>query len=84
MVADLAFTERPVRYQGGERPVRTLIGAALGLPIAILAGPAAAERRLALVVGNGAYQHTAALANPANDAADMAMALRAEGGAPAN
>jgi uncharacterized caspase-like protein len=39
--------------------------------------PAAAEKRVALVIGNSAYQHTAALKNPSNDASDMATALRA-------
>jgi hypothetical protein len=35
-----------------------------------------AETRVALVIGNAAYEHTAALANPGNDAEDMATALR--------
>lgn len=35
----------------------------------------AKERRVALIVGNGAYAHAAPLANPLNDAADMAAAL---------
>ena len=39
-----------------------------------LAAPAQAERRLALVIGNGAYP-TAPLKNPVNDATDMAAAL---------
>ncbi len=34
----------------------------------------AAENRVALVIGNSAYQHASALANPKNDAADMAEA----------
>jgi hypothetical protein len=34
----------------------------------------AAENRVALVIGNSAYQHAAALANPKNDASDMAAA----------
>ena len=39
-------------------------------------GPAdAQERRVALVVGNGAYQKLAPLRNPANDAEDTAAAL---------
>ena len=41
-----------------------------------LAQPAAAEKRVALVIGNSAYTHAARLANPANDAADMAAALK--------
>ncbi|GAB6051222.1 hypothetical protein JCM17960_00420 [Magnetospira thiophila] len=39
--------------------------------------PAAqAEKRVALVIGNSAYQHTAKLANPSHDAKAVAAALR--------
>jgi uncharacterized caspase-like protein len=41
--------------------------------------PTYAEKRVALVIGNGAYQSTPALPNPKNDASDMAAALRALG-----
>ena len=41
----------------------------------LLVLPAAAEKRVALVVGNSAYVHAAALPNPVNDAGDMAKAL---------
>lgn len=34
------------------------------------------ESRLALVIGNGTYQNTDSLANPANDATDMASILK--------
>lgn len=37
---------------------------------------AQAERRIALVIGNSAYQNTAELKNPKNDATDMAASLR--------
>jgi uncharacterized caspase-like protein len=37
---------------------------------------AAADKRVALVIGNSAYQHTAPLRNPSNDASDMAAKLR--------
>jgi uncharacterized caspase-like protein len=40
---------------------------------------AVAETRVALVVGNSAYQSTTPLANPMNDARDMAAALKAVG-----
>jgi uncharacterized caspase-like protein len=40
-----------------------------------MAGGAMAESRTALVIGNGSYEW-APLRNPANDAADMALALR--------
>src|SRR3990172_3752158 len=38
--------------------------------------PAQAEKRVALVIGNSAYQHTAPLKNPSNDATDIAEKLR--------
>ena len=40
---------------------------------------AAAADRVALVVGNGAYAHAPRLANPVNDAGDMAAALQGLG-----
>jgi hypothetical protein len=44
---------------------------------AVLGAPAAqAEKRVALVIGNSAYQNTTELKNPRNDALDMAAALR--------
>lgn len=43
------------------------------------ASPAAAEDRLALVIGNAGYRNIPALANPANDALLMARTLRAKG-----
>ena len=44
-----------------------------------LGGMPAAEGRVALVVGNSAYQHTKPLNNPSHDAEDMARKLRALG-----
>lgn len=41
--------------------------------------PAFADRRVALVVGNGAYQNVARLTNPPNDAAAFAEALKNAG-----
>src|SRR5215468_7874634 len=38
--------------------------------------PACANTRVALVIGNGAYQNATRLANPANDATDVAQMLR--------
>ncbi len=38
-----------------------------------------ASSRVALVIGNSKYVHASALSNPANDAADMAEALRSVG-----
>jgi Caspase domain len=45
----------------------------------LLVLPAAAEKRVALVVGNSAYVHANALTNPVNDAGDMAKALSGVG-----
>ena len=53
--------------------VRILLAIAVaGLP----ASPAAAEKRVALIIGNSAYTAASPLANPANDAGDMAVALK--------
>src|SRR5579862_477299 len=46
---------------------------------ALLGRPAAAEPRVALVMGNSAYPGAAALRNPVNDARAMAAKLRALG-----
>lgn len=40
---------------------------------------AAAEKRVALVIGNSAYAHTTPLTNPLNDARDMVAALKSTG-----
>ncbi len=39
-------------------------------------GPALADKRVALVIGNGAYAHAPQLSNPAHDAEDVAAALK--------
>src|SRR5271166_4812542 len=41
-----------------------------------LAPPAGAAKRVALVIGNGAYAQAGTLTNPVNDATDMANALK--------
>ena len=56
--------------------------ARLALTLGFLAARAAsagAETRVALVIGNGAYRETATLANPPNDAKDVAAELTALG-----
>lgn len=65
------FGSRAVQY--GLRI--SLILAAL-LFTAASVGTAAAEKRVALVVGNSKYESFATLANPANDAASVAKVLR--------
>ncbi len=56
---------------------------ALAVLIAVMWGmsatPLFAEGRVALVIGNGAYQHAPRLPNPVNDAADVAAALKRSG-----
>jgi uncharacterized caspase-like protein len=52
--------------------------AALAVLLA-LAQPAAAQKRVALVIGNSAYAHAGVLANPANDARAIAAALQDQG-----
>ena len=52
------------------------LAAAVMLCAVWLGGMPAAEGRVALVVGNSAYQHTKPLDNPSNDAEDMARQLR--------
>ncbi|WP_027518766.1 caspase family protein [Bradyrhizobium sp. WSM1417] len=42
-------------------------------------GPASAETRVALVIGNGAYASTAKLPNPSHDAEDVAASLKRSG-----
>lgn len=60
----------------------------MGTAVRLLAGlllltaqisAAEAERRVALVIGNSSYEHVSALANPSNDAADMAAMLKSLG-----
>jgi uncharacterized caspase-like protein len=58
---------------------RVLTCALLALIGAFPCFSAEPSKRIALVIGNSAYKHTAALANPANDAEDMANALAALG-----
>jgi len=50
--------------------------AVLAIGLALIVVPAAAERRVALVIGNSAYEHTSPLANPRNDATDISSALK--------
>lgn len=57
--------------------VRVLLAAAFAIVLCTL--PAFAEKRVALVVGNAKYSEATPLANPANDANDIAAALKAAG-----
>ena len=55
-----------------------VLSAALAAAL-LLAAPAQAEKRVALVVGNSAYKQANPLANPVNDANEIASALKASG-----
>jgi hypothetical protein len=57
------------------------IRACIGIAILFLCGPAGAgsEKRIALVIGNSAYENAGTLANPARDAKAVAQALRDTG-----
>src|ERR1700759_3975303 len=59
------------------RSARFFLAAVLLSGIAI--GPAAADNRVALVIGNGAYAHVPHLPNPSHDARDVAAALKRTG-----
>jgi uncharacterized caspase-like protein len=61
---------------GSLKLYRWVLAAALLL---LVSEPALAEKRVALVLGNSAYQNVAPLANPANDSAKMAATLKDAG-----
>ncbi len=44
--------------------------------VLLVAQPVLAEKRVALVIGNSAYEHTAPLPNPKNDAKDLTVVLK--------
>ena len=56
------------------RPASIALFAAV-LALFLTLQTAAASKRIALVVGNSAYQHAAALKNPVNDAEAVAETL---------
>ena len=62
-----------------ERLARLVLLALVWVAASAMGGqtpPPAAEKRVALVIGNGAYTQTVPLKNPANDARAIADALR--------
>lgn len=61
---------RPVR-----RPLLPLMGLCLALLTGCASGPNKADK-VALVIGNAAYDNVVKLVNPTNDAADMCASLR--------
>ena len=56
-----------------------VLAAAMALSALLSTGPAIAEKRIALVVGNSAYQNVPRLDNPRNDAVLMAETLQSLG-----
>jgi hypothetical protein len=63
-----------------EASVRTLAGLITTLSVFCLINqPALADKRVALVIGNGAYVHAPHLPNPPHDAEDVAAALKRSG-----
>jgi Caspase domain/PBP superfamily domain len=56
-----------------------MLRAAIVLLLLCVGSAAHAGKRVALVIGNSAYQHAGELANTRNDATDMAAALRGHG-----
>jgi Caspase domain len=67
--------------QAAAEPAKPVVEAApeLAAPAASATSPAVTAslgKRVALVIGNSAYQHTTPLPNPANDASDVAAALK--------
>ena len=57
--------------QRGRAALSVMPAAAAVLLLSLLAAPASAGQRVALVIGNGSYAHAPSLANPLNDAADI-------------
>ena len=64
----------PVMHARRHRALVLLALVAL-LMTSVLATPASAGQRVALVIGNASYAHAPSLANPLNDANDMGAAL---------
>ena len=62
--------------QRGRAALLVMPAAAVILLLSLLAAPAWAQQRVALVIGNGSYAHAPSLANPLNDAADIGASLQ--------
>jgi hypothetical protein len=72
ILGDALGMRRPLSNWTGNRRALAAVIALLSL---LSAGPAIAEKRIALVVGNSAYQNITRLDNPRNDATLMAETL---------
>src|SRR5436190_18432040 len=70
------------RYGGSETARRVCVRAAallLSLLVAGLPHPASADKRVALVIGIGAYEHAERLTNPTRDASAIAEMFKKAG-----
>ncbi|HWV51452.1 tetratricopeptide repeat protein [Pseudorhodoplanes sp.] len=67
------------RYHEVARARLAVLNAAKDAPASPVRAQAGSERRVALVIGNGAYTSAGALANPAKDATAIARNLRSMG-----
>ena len=65
-----------MKKSGSLKLYRWLLAAAAVL---LVSQPALAEKRVALVLGNSAYQNVAPLTNPVNDSSRMAATLKEAG-----
>jgi Caspase domain len=81
-VAQMNFIVRAMRWLSGIAQAagrRPLPFGLIPFVMLLIAEPAAADKRVALVVGNAAYHNASRLENPANDARLMADTLRSVG-----
>src|ERR1700678_335215 len=76
ILGDALGMRRPLSNWTGNRRALAAVVALLSV---LSAGPASAEKRIALVVGNSAYQNITRLDNPRNDAELMADTLQSLG-----
>ena len=63
-------------FDAGEAGSSRALSVAISVLALVFAGEARADKRVALVIGNSAYQNVARLDNPRNDAKLMADTLR--------
>ncbi|MHB0772227.1 caspase family protein [Bradyrhizobium sp. 5.13L] len=62
-----------------QRPATVLVEKSSGAPAAVASDVSGGERRIALVIGNSAYENVAALPNPVRDASLVADVLKLTG-----
>jgi caspase domain-containing protein len=80
MVTPDQTTRRSCRKRGADVPAKAVVlCVALAVALLLPAAAVAAPKRVALVIGNAAYQKVPKLANPVNDANAVARMLQAAG-----